>query len=115
MEPSQFLKKMHVRIIRNFLDILVLAELCKGPLSGYDVMGFIHRRYHLLISSGSVYAVLFTLERKGLISGVSTQRKRVYRLTETGQKTVRAIMKTNDRIWHLVLSLLKEEKRLQGN
>jgi hypothetical protein len=34
---AKTLKKMHERIIKNFMDIIVLAELRNGPISGYDV------------------------------------------------------------------------------
>jgi DNA-binding PadR family transcriptional regulator len=98
---------MHKRIVRNFLDVLVLAELQKGPMSGYDVIGFVHEKHCLLISSGTVYSVMYSLERKGLISGVWTQRKRVYKLTEGGEKTIMEVMTAKDPIAFLVSSLLK--------
>jgi hypothetical protein len=32
------------RVIRNFMDILVLEEMKKGMMSGYDVMIFIQKK-----------------------------------------------------------------------
>ncbi len=101
---------MHRRIIRDFLDILVLAELRNGPMSGYDVITFIHNKFHLLFSSGTVYSKLYSLERNGLISGSSNQRKRMYKLTEKGEETIKAIMNANDKIQYLMSSLLKVQK-----
>jgi len=85
LETSVVLKRMHRRIIKTFLDVLVLAELRNGPLSGYDVIAFIHNKFRLLVSSGTVYSLLYALERDGLITGVWNQRKRVYKLTERGE------------------------------
>jgi len=107
LESSQVLKKMHRRIIKTFLDVLVLAELRNGPLSGYDIIAFIHNKFHLLVSSGTVYSLLYSLERDGLIKGVWSQRKRVYQLTEKGEDTIKTIMNANDKIQYLTTSLLK--------
>jgi len=116
METAIILKTMHRRIIRDFLDVLVLAELRNGPMSGYDFMIFIHSKFHLLFSSGTVYSKLYSLERSGLISGSSNQRKRIYRLTKKGEKTVKTIMKDNDKIQFLMSTLLKmESDRLVDN
>jgi hypothetical protein len=60
---GRILKKMHERIIKNFMDIIILAELRIGPLSGYDVISFIHNRFHLLVSSGTVYSPVLTREK----------------------------------------------------
>ncbi|MDH5450282.1 MAG: hypothetical protein OEX77_05180 [Candidatus Bathyarchaeota archaeon] len=58
------LKKMHERIIKNFMNIIILAKLRNGALSGYDVISFIHNKFHLLVSSGTVYSLLYSRERK---------------------------------------------------
>jgi len=87
-----------------------LAELRNGPLSGYDVIAFIHNKFRLLVSSGTVYSLLYSLERDGLIAGSWSQRKRVYKLTDKGEETIKAIMNANDRIQYLMTSLLKVAK-----
>lgn len=110
MEISTVLRRMNRRVIKNFLDVLVLTELRNGPLSGYDVIAFIQDKFRVLMSSGTVYSLLYALERDGLITGKWNQRKRVYRLTEKGEETIKTIMSANDKIGYLVLSLLKVQK-----
>jgi len=110
LETSTILKKMHRRIIKNFLDVLVLAELRNGPLSGYDIIGLIHNKFSLLVSSGTVYSLLYSLEREGLTAGFWNQRKRVYKLTDKGEEMIRAIMNANDKIHYLMSSLLKVQR-----
>ena len=104
------LKKMHERIIKNFMDIIVLAELRDSALSGYDVISFIHNKFHLLVSSGTVYSLLYSLERNGLIEGKWNERKRVYKLTEKGEKTIKAILNANDKIQLFITQLLRSNK-----
>lgn len=104
------LKNMHERIIKNFMDILVLAELKNGALSGYDVISFIHNKFHLLVSSGTVYSLLYSMERNGLIEGKWNERKRVYKLTEKGERTIKSILNANDKIQCFVTQLLRSNK-----
>jgi len=113
VETSRFYRNMHRRIIRNFLDVLILTELRKGSLSGYDVITFVHEKFHLLVSSGTVYSMFYSLERNGLIVGAWMQRKRVYRLTDEGKRTIKRIMSASDETRYLVLSLLKSQKESQ--
>jgi DNA-binding PadR family transcriptional regulator len=102
---SEILRKMHRRIVRNFLDVLILLELSEGPLSGYDVISLVHKRFGVLVSSGSVYSCLYYLERVGLVKGEWVQRRRVYKLTEKGNRTVKTLLKMKDKILGLVVNL----------
>ncbi len=111
MENSAFCKNMQRRIVRSFLDILVLAELRKGPLCGYDVITFVHDKFRLLVSSGTVYSVLYSLERNGLIAGVQMQRRRVYKLTDKGEKTIKRMMSASDETQYFVLRLLRLQEK----
>jgi DNA-binding PadR family transcriptional regulator len=104
---DKILKRTHERIIKNFMDIIILAELRNGPLSGYDVISFIHGKFHLLVSSGTVYSLLYSLERNGVIEGTWNERKRVYKLTDKGEKTIETILSANDKIKNFITVLLK--------
>jgi len=101
------LRKVHEKTIKNFMDILILAELRKGlPISGYDFIAFIHKKFHILMSSGTVYSVLYFLERDGLIKGTQTSKKRVYKLTNKGEETIRTLLEAYEKIQSFMTSLL---------
>ncbi len=103
---SEVLKKMHRRMVKSFMDILILAELRNNPLSGYDVIAHIHNKFGILVSSGTVYSLLYSLERDNLIRGIWAKRKRVYELTEKGERDIEAILNANDQIKSLMTTLL---------
>jgi len=113
MQTSMVIKTMHRRLIKNFSDIFILAELRKGPLSGYDVIEYINNKFHILLSSGTVYAILYSLERDGLIAGNWDQRRRMYNLTQKGEDTLKAILNTNTQVECILSHLLKLEKKSQ--
>jgi DNA-binding PadR family transcriptional regulator len=104
--PSNIVENLRRRTIKNFMDMLVLAELQEKPLSGYDIITLIHKRFNVLVSSGTVYSLLYSLERKGLVTAEMDQRKRVYTLTDKGEKTLETVGRANREINGLVQSLI---------
>lgn len=101
MNSSEIVEKLRRRIIKNFMDILVLMEMKKRPLSGYDVLRLIHKRFDAMVSPGTVYNLLYSLERDGLITTptkVENQRKRTYELTEKGEQGLKVITETTEEI-----------------
>ena len=103
---SEILMKMNRRVVTIFLDVLILLKLRNASLSGYDIISYVHKRFDMLISSGTVYSCLYHLERDGLIKGELVQRKRVYMLTEKERETVKTILGMKDKILGLVLNIV---------
>lgn len=107
---GKILKKMHERIIKNLMDIIIImTELRNGSLSGYDCISYIHNKFNLLVSSGTVYSLLYSLERNDLIEGVWDERKRVYKLTQKGEKTINTLLGANDKIKSFMTNILKAQ------
>lgn len=103
---SKTAEKLRRRAIKSFMDILILAELRKASMSGYDIIGLIHKRFGILVSSGTVYSLLYSLERDGLIKGVQNRRKRVYALTEKGEQNIKVITRANGEIQSFLRNML---------
>ncbi len=85
-EKKKLLLQLRKRTVNNFMDILILSQLRKTPMCGYDVITSIFERFNFLPSSGSVYSLLYSLERGGLIKGGWNGRKRIYTLTSKGEE-----------------------------
>jgi len=99
------LEKLRRRFIKNFLDVLVLAELKDSPMSGYDIIRFIYEKFGVLVSSGTVYSRLYTLERNGWIKSTSTNRKRVYALSEESEQNIEPILDANRKVQSLLRNM----------
>ncbi|MEM2338234.1 MAG: helix-turn-helix transcriptional regulator [Candidatus Bathyarchaeia archaeon] len=88
-DASKIKKKFIERIIISFLDIVIMAHFKDRAFSGYDVLVFVQKQFGLLLSPGTVYSRLYSMEREGLIKLVVKKgRKRVYRVTELGKMMV---------------------------
>ena len=97
------------RIIQNFMDIIILKHLKNNhPMSGYDVVIYLHKKFHILPSAGTVYSLLYALERENLIEGIKNQGKRVYKLTNQGEKLLKEIHNTRNNI-HAAFTLVFSE------
>jgi len=98
---------MHERIVKSFMDVFILAEVSDGSLSGYDLVGIIHKKFNLLMSSGTIYSILYSLERDELVKGRWTERRRAYTLTEKGLKALQDFSNAYDTIHGFIVSVLK--------
>jgi DNA-binding PadR family transcriptional regulator len=106
---ARILRKMQERLIKNFMDVIIMTELRNGPLSGYDVISYINDKFNLLISSGTIYSLLYSLERNGLVEGVWRERKRTYKLTEKGEETITTILSAQEKIKSILSHILKPQ------
>ena len=104
---ARIIRKMHERVVKTFMDTIILSELQNRPVSGYDVISFIHNKFGFLVSSGTVYSLLYSLERNGLVEGAWIARKRIYKLTEKGARTIDTILNSNDKIKSFMATVLR--------
>ncbi|MCE8426112.1 MAG: helix-turn-helix transcriptional regulator [Candidatus Methanoperedens sp.] len=54
-------------IVKNHLEIIILSLLLEKPRCGYDLIKEIIARYNVMISQGTVYPLLYSLKREGII------------------------------------------------
>lgn len=76
------------RMVREFLDLIILSVISKYPCSGYDIIRYILSEYNILLSSGTVYSTLHGLERDRFLTGWWCRRKRMYKLDIKGRKYI---------------------------
>ncbi len=107
-DKRRLVRHLRRRTIKNFMDILILSMLRAAPLSGYDVITSIFTKFDFLPSSGSVYSLLYALEREGLIQGGWNGRKRVYTLTQRGEEISETALTLHLRIESMMRSLLAD-------
>lgn len=100
------LEELRQKTVKNFMDILILKKLKQNAMSGYDTMSYIHRRFGIHLSPGTVYSTMYSLEREGLIKGILSERKRTYVLTERGKEVLETVKKSNGKIRNLLRSIL---------
>jgi DNA-binding PadR family transcriptional regulator len=103
---TKLVKEIQRNVVKNFLESVFMTQLMnESPLSGFDFLIFVRQRYGIVISPGTVYTRLYSLERKGLIKGNLLSGKRVYRLTVKGEHAIKSFLKSKEEIQMFVCSL----------
>jgi DNA-binding PadR family transcriptional regulator len=88
------------------MDIIILRHMRSNPqTSGYDIIKLLHRQYRILASPGTVYSVLYSLERQSLTEGAMSGGKRLYKLTQQGEELLKRLCGTKALV-QMVLSEL---------
>jgi DNA-binding PadR family transcriptional regulator len=101
------LKEVQRNMIKDFLDTIILAKLRNSsPLGGYDILEYINKKFGILISPGTIYCVLYSMERRGLVKGEFAQGKRSYTLTNQGKETIATIQNLEKEIQAFVPKFL---------
>lgn len=102
---NETVEELKKRIVKSFMDILILEEINSNAMSGYDVISFIHKKYDILVSAGTVYSLMYSLERDGLLEAIFNKRRRVYTLTEKGKKNMPTITKASTELRNILRNM----------
>jgi len=108
VKGRNILQQLRKRTIKNFMDFLILLNLRKEPMSGYDMITLIFENFGFLPSSGSIYSMLYALERENLIKGYWNGKKRLYTLTEEGENVVKIALALSNTIEGLIQNIFKD-------
>jgi DNA-binding PadR family transcriptional regulator len=102
---SELLMQMNERIVKNFLDMLILVELKRGPLSYREFASIFHKRFGETVDFSLVDSTLDFLEKEGLIASRKAESRKIYALTMKGEKKINAFLNSKDKILGLFLNL----------
>jgi len=71
--------------VKGALKLIVL-DLLREPNHGYGIMAEMEELYGIKLSAGTVYPILASLKRSGLIEVIETgdRERKTYRITEKG-------------------------------
>ena len=72
-------------LVKTFLDIIVLTMLSQNSSHGYALIADIHKKFDVLLSPGTLYPLLYSLEKKDMVSIKKDGRRKNYFLTSKGK------------------------------
>ncbi len=78
--------KIAERQLKTCLDIVIMAILYGGSTHGYNIIATLHKEFGILLSPGSLYPLLHSLEDDKLIESNINKGKVVYRITSSGKE-----------------------------
>jgi len=110
---SQMAQKLRKIMICSFCDLLILARLKNGfSMSCDDIIKFINRKFGVMVSPGTVYAHLYSLEQNRLLNGYFNRKKyarvqRVYKITERGKQRINEVTIQQNTLQDTISEILK--------
>jgi DNA-binding PadR family transcriptional regulator len=82
------IREVQTKLLRGFLDLLVLQFLSVTPMHGYKIITSIRQNFGVYFGPSTIYPMLGILEEKGYIKSQwdlnSDRPKKVYALTPEG-------------------------------
>jgi DNA-binding PadR family transcriptional regulator len=95
------------KLLKAFSDIAILEELTKGePLSASDIIVFFHKNYDIRMSPGTLYPILYRLERRGYIKVMADKKTRLYVLADSGRTALDCLQTRLEEIQSFIICLL---------
>ncbi len=74
-------------VAKRNIEIIILAMFEKEKLSGYELIKKISSQFHILLSQGTVYPLLYAMERNGILKVEDGRgREKKYEFTEEGKR-----------------------------
>lgn len=80
------------RLVREYLDIVILALVAGKPMCGTDIMDIVHRNFNVLLSPGTIYPLLHKLKKEGLLECDCNIKKKVYKPAKGSEAHIRDIL-----------------------
>jgi DNA-binding PadR family transcriptional regulator len=108
----EFIESLYERILKEFLDIIILAKAKDSEVTGYELTGFLHEEFDSTISPGTIYAAIYAMERKGLIEATEVDKRRIYRLTQKGSENFQQVTTSADELCKFFRQLLTVGSRI---
>jgi len=87
----QSIDKDKEEVVRKNLENIILYFLKEQTMCGYDIIKTVFQRFHVLMSPGAVYPLLYSLKERGILETEIKvgERTKIYSLSEEGKKIVK--------------------------
>ena len=104
-----FIDRLRERFLKEFLDVLIIKRIRDKEYGGYDLLSYFHEYFNIMISPGTLYSTLYSLEREGYIEAHDEGRKRVYSLTSEGEGVLKEIDESKDTLGDFFSQILQRK------
>jgi DNA-binding PadR family transcriptional regulator len=82
-------KEVSNKLMKGLLDLIILQFLENQPMHGYQIITKIRKNFGVYFGPSTIYPLLGTLEKKGLVNSVwnmnSDRPRKIYNLTGGGK------------------------------
>lgn len=91
-EKQEISEESIERFVKNELDTIVLVLILNKPMCGTDIIKTIHKEFNVLLSPGTIYPLLHSLEGRGLLKCEYQVKTKLYRPIVHAEPKIRSIL-----------------------
>jgi len=74
------------KIVKASLEMIILSRVSEKPMCGFDIIKAISQQYHVFLSQGTVYPMLYSLEKRNILKAQNSSKAKVYDITADGRE-----------------------------
>lgn len=100
-----------VDFVKKNLEPIIFSMLLRKPMCGYDIIKDISNDYHVLLSQGTVYPLLYSLTKKNILAVKSDAKAKTYAPTENGKGFMEKRLNEFRKGYSYFFSLLRTPQR----
>lgn len=80
------------KFVKNDLELIILALIMNKPMCGLDIIKSINKSFNVLLSPGTVYPLLHSLKKKGLLECTLGIKKKLYKPAKGAEGRIEKIL-----------------------
>jgi DNA-binding PadR family transcriptional regulator len=97
------------KMVKDNLEAIILALIQRKAMCGSDIIGTIHIEFNVLLSPGTVYPMLHSLQKRGLLTFVKEGKEKIYTSAEDSEPEIRRLVHEHIQARKLLNSYLQKE------
>lgn len=102
------------KTVKKNLEIIVLALIKRSPMCGTDIIQLVHKKFNILLSPGSIYPLLHTLEESGLITSKKDGKAKIYSMIEGSELKIQELVDEQVHARKFLEQFLQQEISVEG-
>jgi len=97
------------KMVKDNLEAIILSLLQRKPMCGTDIIKIIHLEFNVLLSPGTIYPLLHSLKKKGLLTFKKRGKATTYTPTADAKLKIRSIVDEHIQARKLLNHYLQQE------
>jgi len=112
------LREIRAKLMRGFLDLVVLQFLNGGSMHGYQIISDLRKNFGVYFGPSTIYPLLCALEEKGYVKShwdlENDKPRKVYSITPQGSNLLNCTEDSLNLIYRKLTSKFTLERHLQN-
>jgi len=103
------------KMVKKNLEIIILSLVQREPMCGTDIMKTIHLEFNVLLSPGTLYPLLQSMEEKGLLAFEKIGKAKTYAPAKDAELRIKNLLNERIQANQLLNQYLQHKPTIEGD